>query len=619
MKFCIGMACALFIAVVQGAVGAEGALRAAAARVDITPPVDELPKPYKVIYDHLYVRALLLDNGAARAAVIVADVPAIEAGIHADLIQKIARQADIPPGNIVFSASHTHNSIRVASSSSGGIIAGSDAFTRRVIAATLEAMRRAAAGLQPVRAGYAVGKSHLVANRNEWSAEERRYIDGIDRTGTQFVDPALGVYKFESLSGEPVALLLNYGIEPVVNEAQPNEISGDVPGAAARYVEEATGDKAVALFTIGPAASPAYRVWTRPVPDPRDAARAHRIMSAMGTLLGEEALATARDVGRMATRMPITGGMQTLQCPGKITTPQNLARECSNAPGASVPACHFKDADGPRVALHYGVLKLGDVTLVHADANVVPTVGDKLKHALPLAHTMVVLDNFGPFRFLVDDASYPLNTYEATATRAKQGCGEQGLINGVLQLTDQPGAATAAQPLHVQAPPTGFSGALVTYTDDAVTLTGRDGKEVVVAMTPGWTVSRPRSRPATAVKPGDFVATANKVVDDHTGRSTELRIMEPGYRPEYGTHLMAQTGNAMTHGTVSTVRQTPAGLELDVSYPGGARHLIVAGDMKITDYELLGRGVLKPGTGVSAVAREGKDGVLRAGRLTLEP
>jgi neutral ceramidase len=619
MKLRTGLMLALSLALFHDAFAAEGALRAAAARVDITPPIRELPAPYKVIHDPLYVRALLIDNGAARAAVIVADIPAIQAGIHADLIRQIAGQAGIPAENILFSTSHTHNSIRVDKSNSGGIIAGSDAFTRRVIAATLEAMRQAAANLQPVRAGYAVGKSHLIANRNEWSSEQRRYIDGIDRSGTQFVDPSLGVFKFETLSGELVALMLNYGIEPVVNEGVVGEISGDVPGAAARYVEEAAGGKAVALFTIAPAASPAYRVWAKPVIDPREVVRAHGIMAAMGTLLGEEALAAARGVGRMATQMHIAGGLETLECPGKVTTPQNLARECSNAPGATVPACNFKDADGPAVSLHYGLLRLGDVAIVHADANVVPSIGDKLKRALPLSNTMVVLDNFGPFRFLVDDASYPLNTYEATATRAKQGCGEQGFIGGVAQLLDQlpPPSARPAQQLQVQAPPTGFAGALLRYTDVSVTLADREGQQVTIAMTPGWTVSKARSLPATAVKPGDFVASANKVVDAHTGQSTELRIMEPGYRPEFGTHLMAQTGAAMTHGTVSSARQTAAGVELDVDYPGGSRHLIVPSDMQVLDYEPFKRDVLKPGTRVSAVVRKDEQGVLRAGRLTL--
>jgi hypothetical protein len=114
-------------------------------------------------------------------------------------------------------------------------------------------------------------------------------------------------------------------------------------------------------------------------------------------------------------------------------------------------------------------------------------------------------------------------------------------------------------------------GRIGAYTDDSVTLKDKEGREVVVAMTPGWTVSKPRSLPSTAVKPGDFVATANKVVDEHTGQAVELRIMEPGYRPEYGTHLMAQSGNAMTHGTVGSARQTAAGVELEVGYPGGWR------------------------------------------------
>jgi neutral ceramidase len=155
----------------------------------------------------------------------------------------------------------------------------------------------------------------------------------------------------------------------------------------------------------------------------------------MGTLLGEEALATARDVTVRRHRCT-SRGQQTLQCPGKITTPQNLARECSNAPGATVPACNFKDADGPPVSLNYGLLKLGDVAIVHADANVVPSIGDKLKRALPLAHTMVVLDNFGPFRFLVEDASYPLEHLRSHGDPREAGLRGAGLIDGVLQLME---------------------------------------------------------------------------------------------------------------------------------------------------------------------------------------
>jgi hypothetical protein len=180
-------------------------------------------------------------------------------------------------------------------------------------------------------------------------------------------------------------------------------------------------------------------------------------------------------------------------------------------------------------------------------------------------------------------------------------------------------APVALAQLQSQAPPVGFSGELVGYAEESVTLKDKDGREVVVAMTRHWTVSRPRGIAATDVKTGDFIASANKPVDDHTGTATELRIMEPGYRPEYGTHLMAQTGNAMTHGTVAAIRRTADGVELDVTYPDGTRRLVVPGDVKVTNFDLLGREVLKPGTRVSAVARKDPDGVLRAGRLTLPP
>lgn len=416
---------------------AESALRAGAARIDITPPVAELPAPFKVIRDRLYVRALLLDNGATRAALVVADVPAIEAGIYADISHAIAKQNNVPLANIVLSASHTHNSMRVASDTAGNSPGGTDKFISSVIAASQEAVKKAAANLQPVRAGYAAGKSYLVANRNEWSIDQHRYIEGIDRSGTQPADPTLGVYKFETLSGEPVAFLLNYGIEPVVNIGQSSEISGDVPGEAASYIEAHSGGKAVALFTIGPASSPAYRVQADPVTGSRDVERTHRLVAAMGTLLGEEAMATANGIRKPATQMSIAGELKTLQCPGKITTPRNLLSECSNAPGAKVPACEFKDKDGPAVTLSYGLLKLGEVALVQADANVVPAIGDKLKRASPLASTMVVLTNFGPMRYVVDDASYPLNTFEVTSTRAKQDCAEQGFIDGVLEMMNR--------------------------------------------------------------------------------------------------------------------------------------------------------------------------------------
>jgi hypothetical protein len=165
--------------------------------------------------------------------------------------------------------------------------------------------------------------------------------------------------------------------------------------------------------------------------------------------------------------------------------------------------------------------------------------------------------------------------------------------------------------------PIGYTGAVVSVADDSVSLKDKDGKLIVVAMNPGWTVVSPHTLDMSAVKPGSFIASANENVNSDSGKSTELRIMEPGYKPEFGTHPMGKPNTSMTHGTVTKVDRSAAGVEVDVVYPGGGRHLTVPADVKVTGYDVHGRDAAKAGVNVTAVTRKGADGVSRAARLIL--
>jgi hypothetical protein len=168
------------------------------------------------------------------------------------------------------------------------------------------------------------------------------------------------------------------------------------------------------------------------------------------------------------------------------------------------------------------------------------------------------------------------------------------------------------------APPHGFSGTLVSVAGDTVTLQDKDGKTLVVKMTPGWTVSVNRKVDADAIKPGSFVATQNVPVDANTGKSTEVRILEPGYRPEEGTHAVSSTNaNMMTHGSVKSVTKSADGVRLEVTYPNGSRHIIVAPGVPVTLSDPLNHSVLKPGVVVGGVTRPDPRGVERASRLQL--
>jgi neutral ceramidase len=236
--------------------------------------------------------------------------------------------------------------------------------------------------------------------------------------------------KFEALDGTPIAFLLNYAIEPVITMAIPSEVSGDVPGAASRIVEERSG--AVALFTIGAAGVPLYRSEDTPLPKRRDHTLA--LVQTYGNVLAEEALATAAQMRTSGEGVAIGGTASPLICPGKATTPFNLPDRCAYSADSKLPACDFKERDADPVTLNIGVLRIGDLAIVQTDANVTPALGAKLQRMTPVANTWIVALTFGPVRFVVDDAAYAHNTYESTATTAKKGCAEAGYLSRSLAM-----------------------------------------------------------------------------------------------------------------------------------------------------------------------------------------
>ncbi|WP_395397890.1 hypothetical protein WBP07_25500 [Novosphingobium sp. BL-8A] len=404
---------------------AVAGLRVGAAKIDITPPAEELVEPFKSVADRIFVRAVAIESGGKTAIVIIADVPTIGDRTLTEMVDKVAAQSHVPRAAILLGTSHTHNAIRVDPATTGIILPGSPKFVERVTAATLEAVRQAQARLQPARAGLGRGKVHLVGNRNQWSAAQGRYITGVDRTGTEPINEALGVMKFETLDGKPIAMMLNYAIEPVIAMAIPAEISGDVPGMASRMIEERLGTDAVALFTVGAAGTPLYRAEDAGA-DKRT--RALSLMTAMGTILAEEALAVGNDLSMSANAIRIAAAAKQLICPGKATTPYNLPNRCAYTPGSTLPPCEFKDRDADPVALNLGMIRIGDLVLTQADANVTPALGQKFARQMPLSNSWIVALTYGPMRYVMDDAAYAQNTYEATATTAKKGCAEQGFL-----------------------------------------------------------------------------------------------------------------------------------------------------------------------------------------------
>ena len=187
-----------------------------------------------------------------------------------------------------------------------------------------------------------------------------------------------------------------------------------------------------------------------------------------------------------------------------------------------------------------------------------------------------------------------------------------------------PGASVGAEPgppPAANAQGTRLSGTLTAISNDGLTVRDASGRETKLGLAPNVVVLAARPVSKDQIKVGDFVASANLSEADGIGRSIEMRVFEPGSRAGEGNRPMTQPGAAanqmMTNATVTKVAQTAKGLELDVQYPGGVRHLIVPPEVTIVASNPVDPSTLKIGMSVTALAAPGSDGTLRATRIQI--
>lgn len=398
----------------------KGSLRAGAARVDITPAADAAllmsgyagrKEGHKSIHDNLYTRAVVLDDGASLAAIVTADVIGFSNALWEKITGRITQETGIPRDNILLAGVHTHGAPALA-----GLYGGTDekraAYTAKVEDGVLEAVRQAKAALQPARFGYGEGKAYVSINRRARTADGTMRL-GFNPEGPS--DKTVAVIKFETPSGEPIAIFSNYAVHGVAMGQGNLAITGDVPGATSRFVEQHFGGKVVAPWTSG-AAGDQNTIYGPgndfgPVAD-------------LGRNLGEEVIRVAGEI-KTSPRVALRGAQRVVSCPGQ----RAVARPRPER------GYDFQDADP--VSIRLSLLMVNHIALAGVSGEVLTMIGQRLKKESPFAHTIMVTHCDGSSGYLPDDAAYQQISYEITTSRVKKGCAENAIVNGLLEMMDQ--------------------------------------------------------------------------------------------------------------------------------------------------------------------------------------
>jgi len=420
----------------------NAALRVGAAKVDVTPAPADLPKNYDGILDHIYSRAIVIDNGTASAALISVDAGGVPDPIWQAVSKQLEADLGILAKNVLLSATHSHS---VPNQPPGPYI-------QKIV----ESVRLAKQRLAPARIGYGTGVSYINVNRNIIDPKTRRWWEGPNYEGPS--DKTVAVIKFESLSGEPLAVYFNYAMHGVA-AGQLDLVSGDAPGTTSKYIEDSFDDKIVALWSSGAAGdqNPIYFQQTYDLREIRIKDYAKRgidisnsmppggqglnkkdptviklmnqqkqMILSMGQFLGEEVMHVMREMERPDSNIRVDGRFKTVSCPGRERTNEGRA----GFPGEYKPA-------GP-VDIRLGLLRLGDIMIGAVNAEVFNPIAQRLKKESPYARTMMATLTNGSARsgYIPHDAGFGMYTFEVLSSRLQPGCAESAIVNGILDLMD---------------------------------------------------------------------------------------------------------------------------------------------------------------------------------------
>jgi predicted neutral ceramidase superfamily lipid hydrolase len=155
---------------VTAAVAHAGELRAGAARVSITPTADEFPyqigreKPFVEVHDDVYARALVLDDGKTRVALVVEEVESVPD--PKGTVSQVAQALGVPETNVIVSATHTHESLTVFIHGNQ-LTPAQQAEIEHCRSGAVEAAKQAAADLQPAKISFGRGEAYVNINNGE--------------------------------------------------------------------------------------------------------------------------------------------------------------------------------------------------------------------------------------------------------------------------------------------------------------------------------------------------------------------------------------------------------------------------------------------------------------------
>ncbi|GAB3943722.1 hypothetical protein GCM10028805_10360 [Spirosoma harenae] len=225
---------------------AKTSIRAGWAKANITPPYTtptggygaRRGKHWHVVSDSIFARAIVLDNGSTKVAVVGLDL-LITPPTVAEVLKKRLPEVGLKWESVYMGAIHSHNSIGGwAPGLVGELIAGEydEKIVTRIVEGVLKAIRQAQTTMAPAQVGYGqVDATDHIYNRIGHSGPTKP-LDGLVR-----------LLELKKATGESALICSFAGHATLFEDSMWDYLSRDYPGALVDRLEKKSANFAVFL------------------------------------------------------------------------------------------------------------------------------------------------------------------------------------------------------------------------------------------------------------------------------------------------------------------------------------------------------------------------------------
>jgi neutral ceramidase len=382
------------------------------SQVNITPDVpilmsgyDARKTPFTGVHDELFASALCFRSPETSLLLITSDLIGFNMLFVDETRELISARTGIPPENIMITAVHNHGG-PVTKTYEKDVPETVENYMKTLQEKLVKISVQASEKTVPFRMGTGKGFCDMNVNRRA------EFADGgiwLGRAPGKPCDHELDVVKFEDLNNHTLAVFVNWPCHGTASGQENYQITGDWPGAAARYIKKQAGEELVVALTAGASGD------INPIYGPGNN---FNEIEAVGYHAGKAAWETYNTI----TTFPVESVdaiYTSLTLPGKKACKDQFPQKTYES--------------GPDVEIRLTAFRIGHLVLAGISGEVMNEIGMDIKKQSPYTNTTIITHCNGSSGYICTDKAFSEGGYEVKVSRLMPGA-EKPLTAQVIKM-----------------------------------------------------------------------------------------------------------------------------------------------------------------------------------------